>query len=170
MGRYEITGFSVPWFGLSWRRIARRDKETAQGVLLYLEDRRLLYWHRINDIDDRAHCVASALQIRTFLTQKITSGDIGDSVRDLLRAMRATCRDFLVDVGPSPLRVQPDDFGVAVGLLRARMGVYIAALSDQFDLPVSGQLGTILPPTSEDEPDLSWIPGFDRPWPESPGA
>lgn len=42
---YDVTGFSAPFVGVQWTKTAR-DKDFARAVVVFLEDRRVLFAHR----------------------------------------------------------------------------------------------------------------------------
>ena len=65
---YDVTGFSTPFVGVQWTKTAR-DKDIARAVVVFLEDRRVLFADR--HVEDEQHCVESVLQIRAFLTEQI---------------------------------------------------------------------------------------------------
>jgi hypothetical protein len=90
---YQLTGFSIPWFGLQWTTKKTTDKKIAQGVIGFLEDRRVLFGRCHSK--DEMHCVLSALQIRSFLTERLTNDEMGDDLTNALKAMRATARKFV---------------------------------------------------------------------------
>ncbi|GAA5038727.1 DUF6650 family protein [Actinopolymorpha pittospori] len=169
MGRipYELTGISFPLFGASWQK-KRTDKAVANSVIRVLEDRRLLFGDR--HAEDEMHCVESALEIRQYLTTRLTDDEMGNDLRGVLKAMRAACRKFVEVAGPNACNFMHrgswgpsgDVFGLALGDLRSQMGFYIAALVIQYKIEIEDDLAKILPPPPvEDNDDLLWIPGFD---------
>jgi hypothetical protein len=95
---YDVTGFSTPFVGVQWTKTAR-DKDIARAVVVFLEDRRVLFAHR--HVEDEQHCVESVLQIRTFLTEQIMQAKPGKDLKLALRHMRSACRRFLEAAGPA---------------------------------------------------------------------
>ena len=69
----RITGFSVPIFGVSWNP-PQPDVTAARKVLVFLEDRRVLY--NPYNIESEDQCIYSVTEIRKFLTEII--GGLGD--------------------------------------------------------------------------------------------
>ncbi|WP_155128680.1 DUF6650 family protein [[Actinomadura] parvosata] len=167
MGRipYEVTGVSTPLFGIQWQKTST-DRRIAREVIVFLEDRRLLFGDR--HVEDEGHCVRSALQIRAFLTEQLKRHEMGRELSTALKAMRAACRQFVDVAGPQGenfgYRMGPigaNRFGLALGDLRSQMGFYVAAIATQYKIEVDDDLATILPPPPEDEDeDVSWFPGF----------
>ena len=158
--RYRLTGLSLPWLGAQWERVPG-DKEVAEHMITFLENRRLLFGER--HLEDEMHCVRSANEIRHFLTGQISTARTSDLVESL-RAMRAACRKFVDTAGPNVRNFRGEwqgsnRFALALGDLRTLMGVQIARLAKQYDLAVEDDLAGILPPP--DEEDLAWMPGFD---------
>ena len=158
---YRVTGVSLPWIGMQWER-ASGDKEVAQQTIIELENRRVLFGDRHSG--DEMYCVNSANEIRHFLTGQISAAKPGKDLANSLRAMRAACRKFVDAAGPNADNFHPgwpenSRFVVSLGELRTLIGVQVARIAAQFDLPIEEELKTIVPPTDED--DLGWVPGFE---------
>jgi hypothetical protein len=157
--RYRLTGLSLPWLGAQWERVPG-DKEVAEETITFLENRRVLFGHR--HFEDEHYCVASANEIRHFLTKQISAAH-GRDLADSLRAMRAAARKFVDAAGPAARNFAGGfhankAFGLALGDFRTLMGVQIASIAKHFDLEIEEDLARILPPPDEDDPN--WLPGF----------
>jgi hypothetical protein len=152
---FELTGISLPWFGVSWKR-RQGDKDIARQVLNYLEDRRVLHYYRSRDLEEALHCLGSAMKIREYLTTQIDAAQQGGILVQTLMAMRAAARRFVEQGGPNGANWQPsarqqrsdgvDLFSAALGEFRSTMGMHIAALALAFELPVPDSLVPIMPP------------------------
>lgn len=149
----RLNGISTPVGGVSWTP-PQSDVEVARRVLVFLEDRRVLYSPYEVEMPD--HCVASVLEIRRFLTEQLAAGGIGDDLSGPLRAMRAACRKFLeeMDAGRArDERWQPGDvmgsagwrFNQALGEMRGVFGVHVAQLAVRYGLDVPEALDVIVP-------------------------
>ena len=146
----RITGFSVPVFGVSWNP-PQPEIATARRVLAFLEDRRVLYnpYH----LEVAEQCIHSVIEIRRFLTEVIGQLPEDSKLGEHLRGIRAACRTFLDDAAPGAHRVlRPhwdgpfeSSFFTALGELRARIGVHIAAVAVMHGLDVEGELASVLP-------------------------
>ena len=149
----RLTGISTPIGGVSWTP-PQSEVEVARRLLVFLEDRRVLYSPYEVEMPD--HCVASVLEIRRFLTEQLTAGGIGDDLSGLLRAMRAACRKFLGDLDVD--RVQRErpylndmmgsagwTFNQALGEMRGVFGVHVAQVAVRYGLDVPDALAVILP-------------------------
>lgn len=157
-----MTGVSGPWGGLQWETV-EGDKDVARRVINFLEDRRLLFGDR--HVEDQHHCVASALEIRKYLTNEINAARPGKTLEQILKAMRASFRKFVDAAGPNASNffnhVSPyhaDPFSLALGDMRSSAGMYVAVIAVEFDIEVDDELASILPP---DDDDPSWVPGFE---------
>lgn len=163
----RLTGFSTPVFGVSWNP-GQAEVATARAVLIYLEDRRVLFapWNLEVPID----CIESIIQIRAFLTSRLM--DLGDRDNDVaphLRAMRAACRTFLTAMeeldaqGGIPGPWQPGTpswmFNDALGQLRATIGIHVGQLSAKYGIDLEEGLASIVP--SADDPLEE---NADEPW------
>ncbi|MFF8376237.1 DUF6650 family protein [Streptomyces sp. NPDC015661] len=148
----RITGFSTPFGGLDWEASVPQ-REVAQKLLVYLEDRRVLTAPRpvIEAVEVPQHCVASVFQIRETLTQFLMDPDTGDELAQQLKTLRAACRRFLNDVGsdhsPSPTvnAWSAATFGNALGEFRALFGIQLALIAAQYKLDLPDELRYIVP-------------------------
>lgn len=158
---YEVTGVSTPAFGVQWAKTAG-DKDIARAVVVFLEDRRVLFVDR--HMEDEQHCMQSALQIRSFLTEQITKAKPGKDLEEALRRMRSACRRFLEAAGPRGEHFwhHPgyghDPFFLALGELRASVGAQLALILSQYPMRLERELASILP-VEDDGEDLGWLPG-----------
>ncbi|HEX2161415.1 MAG TPA: DUF6650 family protein [Thermoleophilaceae bacterium] len=154
----RVNGFSTPVFGMSWEP-ARSDVEVAQGLLLFLEDRRVLY--SPYEVEVPEHCVESVQEIRRFLTDVLVKGGIADELAEPLSAMRASCRKFLDEVNKDRvlrerwqltdmMGVQGWTFNQALGQLRGVVGVHVAQVAVRYGLDVPDVLDPILPTVDSD--------------------
>jgi hypothetical protein len=152
----RLTGISVPVFGVSWNP-PKPEVAIARKVIAYLEDRRLLYNPFHLEVLD--FCVDSALDIRKFLTDQIGELDTNSKLAEHLRAIRLACRHFLNQCGTRngrPIRYhfggpREAEFFMALGELRAVIGVHIAAIAVMHGLPIEGDLATILPSAADED-------------------
>jgi hypothetical protein len=151
----RLTGFSIPIFGISWAP-AKLEIETARKVVIFLEDKRVLY--AVYELESPRHCMTSVIQIREFLTTQMF--DLGDKLEltKILRAMRSACRKFLdsvqaqwyFDNGRGEIN---HDLGMggqihfynAMGELRATFGILIAQILIMHGLSFEGELINIIP-------------------------
>jgi hypothetical protein len=162
----RLTGFSTPLFGVSWEP-PKPDVQVARQVIVYLEDRRVLYGPEAAELYQE--CVDSVVEIRRFLTDRLVEGQIGKELEGILSGMRATCRRFLDEARPEPVREmyidpgKPADigpvrevepswmvWGPALGQFRGGMGAYIGQLVIGYGLDLPDELVPILPAPPED--------------------
>ena len=151
----RLTGFSVPIFGVSWNPPAA-EVTVARTVITFLEDRRALF--SPYEIEDPEYCIESVIEIRQFLTGKLTGLTKPDGLAASLRAMRAACRKFLDSQSKHPPRRRKPGYAdyfkfvTDLGELRGVFGIHVAALAAQHGLDVEGELASILPakPTAKD--------------------
>ncbi len=150
----RLTGFSVPFGGVSWQP-TELEITAARRVIAFLEDRRVLY--SPHEFEVPAHCVQSIIEIRHFLTSEI--GKLGDSeFASSLRAMRAACRRFLDRVGTDGQAVLQGNFAFwtfssALGEMRGTFGVQLATIAVKFRLDIEDRLAAILPAEDSDSED-----------------
>jgi hypothetical protein len=146
-----VFGFSA---GVSWNPI-KTDKDHVKEIIVYLEDRRVLY--NPSEMEVPHHCIESVLDIRRFLTAKIS--DIQDKhLVTILKGMRSACRKFLDSVGANGDIVRFGSsqghwaswsFNGAVGELRGVFGLYLAELAVLYKLDIEDGLASILPISDE---------------------
>jgi hypothetical protein len=159
----RLTGISCPIFGVTWDPGVAKVT-SARRVLTYLEDRRVLFVPF--EVEMPEHCVESILDIRRFLTTEL--GQLDDKDEDIaphIRAMRASCREFLkrseeIDGGPQGFRrpfhgSQEWMFNQLLGELRGMFGIHVAQLSAKFGIDIEDELAVILPAEVSDAEDGS---------------
>lgn len=156
----RLTGISTPVFGVSWEPPVL-DVDTARRVIVFLEDRRVLYAPYA--VEHAHECIESVVEIRRFLTEVISAGGLSKRFEEHLRAMRAAGRKFLTDMRvehdhdlwvPQPRYGRGHDDWVlnqALGEMRARFGMHIAQIAVMHDSSVEDPLASVLPPGEEDE-------------------
>jgi hypothetical protein len=158
----RITGISTPIFGVQWTP-PRVDVDVAREVIVFLEDRRVLYSPYEAEMPE--YVVRSVLDIRQFMTDCLRRGGIASELADALSAMRTACRKFIESVGerrgPELILPSPGDilhggtpgwiFNQALGEMRGVFGLHIAQLAVRYGIDVPDQLAVILPlATAED--------------------
>ena len=148
----RLSGFGLPWFGVQWVP-GEAESDVARRVLALLEDRRVFYVSASLESPD--HCVTSLLEVRKELTAEIGKLRKDSVLKANLRGIRAACRAFLDRVGAvrGPRAGWPfdapwgrGDFGVALGELRATVGIHVAIIASSYKLSVEGELANMLPP------------------------
>ena len=164
---HRISGISCPVFGISWNP-PEADRAVAKRVLIFLEDRRVLYTPSEVEIPD--HCVESVMIIREFLTNELTNVDENNLISESLRAMRSSCRKFLntiraeangkiIRFAISPGHYASWEFNQALGEMRGIFGIHIARIAAQYGLDIEDDLAKILPYSDDDgEQSLSNVP------------
>jgi hypothetical protein len=146
---YRVTGIGALGLSLNWEKVDG-DKQIAQRVVSFLEDRRILYFdfHAENE----SFCVQSANAAREFLTEQLGQAKPGKSLASSLKAMRSAFRHF-VDVGGShgenfwklSRSGSMGPLSMALGELRGRVGLHVALISYYYGLEVEDDLAAILP-------------------------
>lgn len=99
----RITGISIPVFGVSWNP-PKLEKQIAEKIITYLEDRRVLY--NPYELESPKRCVESINQIRSFLTEQLYDVDRGSELSLILQAMRDACRKCLDVVMNTNLHIE----------------------------------------------------------------
>jgi len=161
---YRPTGAGAFGFSLNWEKVAG-DEEVARRVVTFLEDRRLLFGER--HFEDELDCVRSAIEIRRFLTAELANARPGRSLAESLRAMRSAMRAFVDAAGPDAHYfrdrnwMHTDRFSLALGELRALVGLQLAVIAGQYGIEVEDDLARILPPEAPADNDPPILPGWD---------
>lgn len=160
----RLDGYDTPIYG---QTISPSDQERrmARGLIAFLEDKRALYEHPDREVNDRL--IGSIAAIRKHLSDLLATGELPDSITELIRPIRAECRDFLdaaeigraeaqaliVPSAPDHTRIlQPraffqlkslrDTAGHSLGLLAVRYGVDVEPQIDAL-IPASYSSPTI---------------------------
>lgn len=157
--RPRVSGFSIfpPNVEFELPEPGPDEREVIRSLLIYLEDRRVLFAPEAAEVP--SHAIHSVNDLRAELTDALRQLDEDSPAVPTLRSMRAACRKFLEGLGPDfaedrPLSVprggyQDWVFWSALGELRGVMGVAIAGLAVRHQLNVNGPLTTILPAAPE---------------------
>lgn len=155
----RLTGVSTPFGGVSWTP-PTLDRDVAVRTLAFLEDRRALYADFGGE--DPGEVAASVLEIRRHLTEAIGSPGLAKELTDLLRRIRAACREYLdatrvregfIPDDGTPSRCGPvhytgltrSSFEEALGRLRGTVGIYVGTLSARYQVDLEPGLASILP-------------------------
>jgi hypothetical protein len=145
----RLTGVSIPVFGVSWTA-PEPERKVVRDLLVFLEDRRALYNPYAFEIDTQVS--DSVLEIRKELTEAIRRLPETSNAVPLLRALRASCREYLNSVNDHQHRMR--SFMVELGKLRSLFGVNIAYLAIEYGIDIEGELAAVVPPQfKEDEND-----------------
>lgn len=147
--RYRLTGASGPLGGGQWER-KDDDREIARRVLNLLADRRMLWKDFSQEIEE--HCVTSANRVRDAIGVQLDNPDISTDLARQLQLLQRLFRTFVDDVGQTgddwDRRWQPygtDPLSMALGRLRALVGIQVGELSAKYHLDVADELATIVP-------------------------
>lgn len=141
----SLTGFSTPFFGVSWNP-PDTDRDIVRKLILFLEDRRALY--NPYNIETPMFVEQSILEIRKELTEILKKIGADQNLSPHLRAMRAACRKYMNTVGVQNGRRfygRNDEVLVALGELRAVFGIQIGQLAVKYGIDVEDELASILP-------------------------
>lgn len=153
----RLTGFSIPIFGISWNP-PELEIQKAKRILTFLEDRRVLY--NPSSLEVPEHCAHSVKEIRTFLTNELSTIDSTSELSSSLRAMRTACRKFMDTVGSKREIVIHGGqnghyaswhFLPALGELRGVFGIYLAKVAATYGLDIENDLASILPDEDKDD-------------------
>lgn len=145
--RYRLTGVAGPVGGAQWER-RDDDAEIARRVLNLLADRRMLWKDFSREIEE--HCVSSANKVRDGLGAHLDNPEIGADLTRQLRLLQRLFRAF-VDEDDHDGRhgrgwgYGTDRLSMALGRLRALVGVQVGELAALYDLDVDDDLATIVP-------------------------
>ena len=149
----RLTGFSTPFFGLSWNP-PPLDRDVTERLLGALEDRRVLF--NPNNLEVPDQCIRSVVEIRRLLNDSLANVDRQSPIGQSIRAMREACRMFLDRTNPlardhghmSFDQLPPSEqwrLATALAELRVVFGVHLAKLSATYRIDVEDQLVTIFP-------------------------
>ena len=147
--RANLTGVSTPFLGLSWTPPAS-EREAIRKLLVYLEDRRALYFSRYayQHTGRPEHLTESVLDIRRTLTATLQSVDFKSETRQLIESMRVACRSFLDDT-PRIVRSSDEARRTAVSATNMRplqkaMATSIASLAILYELDLNENLSELI--------------------------
>jgi hypothetical protein len=144
----HITGISTPIFGIQWAP-PTFDKDVAQGVITFLEDKRVLF--NSMHMESANHCVTSVQNIRQELTRFLQSlGDKNSPLGKKIKAMRLAARHFIDKVGGQGFpkfdtTIQTSILERELFKLREKFGKHIAEIAISYGHDVENDLAVIMP-------------------------
>jgi len=159
----RLSSLSAYGFGAGFR-FQESEQGVVREVLIFLEDRRVLYVDYCLEVESEV--VQSVLAIRKELTGALKRVKADTPAAHAFNIMRTECRRFLSgpradfrNIGDraSHGRAGMDAaFFEALGRLRAVFGQQLAELAGMYELDLSAELETILPPPVDrsDDDDL----------------
>ena len=145
---WRLTGFSTPIGGLQWEH-NDGDREVVRRVLNALEDRRILFAEY--GAEDSTHCITSAIQIRSILTDAMNTRGISDGLERALKDIRAVFTAFVEAMHSEEAeRHGLNYFGFIASLatLRSLVGERLAPLCAEYQIEIVGRLRLIVPDSS----------------------
>lgn len=146
MPRFRLTGLGTPFGSIQWD-MQPDDRERARQVIGLLEDRRLLYVDTAWEIP--SECIHSADRTRHDLSAILNTPGIGAALAVQVKLLRSYFRTFMTDAremdGARHYRMGADPLSVALGELRAKVGLVVGDLATRFDLAIEEELASIVP-------------------------
>ncbi len=148
----RITGISTPVFGVSWNP-PENKRSIIQRLVAFLEDRRALYADYSREYGPWVE--KSIIEIRAELTNILKSCPDDEQLTGPIRAMRAACRKYLDEIGPSGSHRQmlyPHEAAMwqTLGELRGIIGLHLARLCVAYGVDVESELASIFPSPDEE--------------------
>ncbi|GAA2654135.1 hypothetical protein GCM10010425_80380 [Streptomyces spororaveus] len=158
-GRLQTINLSFFGQGATVELSPLGERDRARSILLRLEDHRVLY--APYETEEADGTWGSIEELRAYLNEQVEQCE-SEELRKQVRAMHAAVRQWLTDVESAHRFVErisnpdapPRDldrkqwmWGLqALGVLRGRVGVAIAEIGREFDIPIDGDLAHITPP------------------------
>ena len=149
----RITGISAPFGGITWADPGPSDAQLVRELIIFLEDRRVLY--NAHDLEVVSQVERSIHQIREQCTKTLQALPPKAFAVIPIRSIREASRRFHDDQqeefrffhfdGARRSREGTPGFFVALGGLRAIVGMQVAQLAAHYDIDIEGDLAAILP-------------------------
>ncbi|MEZ8727220.1 DUF6650 family protein [Vibrio cyclitrophicus] len=143
----RVNGISTPIFGISWNP-DNTEKDQARKLIIYLEDRRVLFYEE--EKEGISYARQSVESIRERLTEFLEEFDTDKELVKSVRSFRAACRAFCNEVGAIDLNSEPQPVQRSIlhselVKLRKAAGKTVGALSVSYGLDVEDELASIIP-------------------------
>ncbi|WP_203794560.1 DUF6650 family protein [Actinoplanes derwentensis] len=152
----RLDGFDTPIFDRTMTP-SDQDRNTVRGLIAFLEDRRALYENPDREVTDRL--IGSIAQIRQRLSDTLATGELPETISELLKPIRAACRDFLsaaeigdaeakaliIPSGPNEVRVLKPKAYFKLKSLRDTAGHNIGLLAVRYGINVEDQVADLIP-------------------------
>ncbi|MEH2624439.1 hypothetical protein V1292_002494 [Bradyrhizobium sp. AZCC 1719] len=159
----RLSSLSLLGFGIGVK-FPEAERGVVREIIIFLEDRRVLY---VNfNLEVESQVIDSVLSMRKELTSALKRVDSDSPAAKAFNSMRAECRRFLTSPragfpniagdGPRGRGGMDASFFESLGKLRTVFGLQLAGLAALYDLDLSPELETILPPPpdTDEEDDL----------------
>jgi hypothetical protein len=152
----KITGIGTPLGGVQWADPGPFDGDTVRHLLLFLEDRRLLYnaanleevsqvERAVREIREQCANTLQALPPKTFAIAPIRI------IREASRRFHSEQQEqFPSFDGRASFRRGSAEFFAALGSYRATVGQQVALLAGYYDIDIEGDLASVLPSLDDD--------------------
>lgn len=150
----RIIGLNCPVFGIRWVP-PDADRDAACRVIRFLETCGILYRLEAESTHDY---IDSVHRIQDMLNIEISECDVNSGLYHNLKGIRFACRKFLKKVQPevlvsgkgaAPIGARGTRelmvLAIALGELRATVGIHVACIASQYGQDVDDQLASILP-------------------------
>lgn len=158
---YRLVGANAFGFGLNWEKVPG-EEPIAREVLVYLENRRILFGYRHSE--EELYCVASANEMRGLLTERISRTKPKSSLCKSLRELRRACTEFVENAGPNAVNYRRQGwdiaptFSAALHRLRERVAKQVAAIAVEYDIAIEDELaGIVRDLTGDDAVMLEYV-------------
>jgi hypothetical protein len=161
MSKRRFTGAGAYGLSAQWEFV-EDDRDLARALILFLEDRRVLFG--VRHLEDEYECVRSALDIRKELHGLLLRAKSGKQLEASMRAIQAACRDFVTAGGRDGERFRGgfvaagmDPFASALAELRVRVGIHVGLVADFYQsIELGLELASIVPRAEYDD-DAGWV-------------
>jgi len=167
-------GSIITWF-LTRKRKKRSEHEVAREFITYLEDKRVLYVPY--SVEQERYVTLSIMDMRKQLTKELQKLRRSSQLREILREMRKSCREFLTRTNSLPplhlylYSKKPADpinyFYWSLGEFRKAVGILIGRISDMYKIHLEDELKSMVLDASDvrmaddnSEEALTWRPSF----------
>lgn len=129
------------------------QKQIAREVIIYLEDKRVLY--NASQLENPDHCITAVIQIREFLTRTIKRLSDADELSSELRVIRNAARKFTDKDQDMKMHFGrgagfDQEFFSALGEMRGVFGIYLEKIANRYALKVEDGLASIFTAESND--------------------
>lgn len=154
--KMKLKGVSAFGFGASWE-ISNPDRDAVRVLLTHLEDRRALYIPHQLEVESDVRW--SVEEIRKRCTEALAKLSDGAFATRHIRAIREACRRYMTEKPITFPNLYPRGseishaagWLVALGQLRAIVGIHIGALAEAYEIEIKDELAGIVPLSGDDE-------------------
>ncbi|MEW5819425.1 MAG: hypothetical protein AB1782_04480 [Cyanobacteriota bacterium] len=140
---FKFTEFSIPFAGSGMSLVpAKSELKIAQNLIAFLEEQEVLY--NCYKLEDKNIIAELVTELRKRFISDLQKIDKTSPLSKSILAMRIACKKYLDDT--KNLCASDEKYFLYLGFLRGILGIHIANICAKYEIGLSSNLASIMPP------------------------